>query len=647
MQAEHSVRYVLPWRGYGGQDNVGSQGSGLKNSLLVICGWIDHSLLSRMLHSGPRNTVSPRSRWVLSVRMLLAAWLAFPISMAAAGWETAAHSNENGDYVGSVRCAACHSDIYRSYIQSSMGRSMSRITSSSLNPSFPQKFSLPAHSFNDKTNRHFTTFVQDGKLYQSEYETATDGTEVFRDTHQIEWLIGAGVNGFGAIVRRDDYLFQAPQSFYSKPKSWGPSPGYEQIDLGFNRPIQAGCIFCHSGRPNPIANTNGKFEREPFSELSIGCENCHGPGAAHIAAMKNSHGAKDESPHIVNPARLTPYLADNICMGCHQTGDVRVLKPSKAYQDFQPGEPLDHTLSILMIPPTRSSPPDVDHVEHYYSMILSKCYRESKDRLSCTTCHNPHIEPSREEAPAYFNSKCLTCHSERSCKLPMSARQQSKPADNCVGCHMPKRDIGVISHSSATNHRIIARPDEPFPDITFQQTLPSLRDLIYLNPAPGKESAAPPPLTLLEAYGELAADHPEYVGPYLKVLDQLAQTDPENGLVQAALGRRELKKGNYQAAADHLQHALQLGSPQASTYADLSEALAKLDQTERSLPLLEKAIQLDPFDPVMQKTLVVRLIQLKEYARAQMALERYLEVFPQDSFMRQMLARAQGKTLPQ
>ena len=56
---------------------------------------------------------------------------------------------------------------------------------------------------------------------------------------------------------------------------------------------------------------------------------------------------------------------------------------------------------------------------------------------------------------------------------------------------------------------------------------------------------------------------------------------------------------------------------------------------------------MDPFNPVTQKTLVVRLIQLKQYARAQTALEHYLEVFPQDSFMRQMLARAQGKAVPQ
>ena len=527
-----------------------------------------------------------------------------------------------------------------------MGKSMLHVVPSSLTPDFLQRISVPAHTFNEQTDRHFDIFTRDGKLYQSEYQKAADGTDIFRDEHQIEWIIGAGTNGFGTIVRQNGYLFQAPQSFYSKPKMWGPSPGYESIDLGFNRPIQAGCIFCHSGRPRPIANTDGEFASTPFFETAIGCESCHGPGAAHISAMKNPAAKSGAFAQIVNPGRLTPYLADNICIGCHQTGDARVLKPGKTYQDFRPGEPLDDTLSIFMIPPTPANPPNADHVEHYYSMTLSKCYRASQGRMSCITCHDPHVEPSSEEATAYFNQKCLTCHTVHSCKLPLNVRLKKIPVDNCIGCHMPKRDIGVISHSTATNHRILARPDEPFPASTFQQTIPSLPDLIHLNPAPGKKDTPPPLLTLLDAYGELAANHPEYVAPYLKVLDQLEQTQPENALVQAALGRRELKKGNYQAAANHLRHALKLGSLQASTYADLSEAMAQLNQSADSVPLLEKAISMDPFNPIMQKQLVVRLIQLKQYTNAEAALKHYLEVFPQDPFMRQMLARAEGQSSP-
>jgi len=67
--------------------------------------------------------------------------------------------------------------------------------------------------------------------------TTDDGKEVFRDTNKIEWIMGSGANGWSAIVRRGDYLFQAPLSFYSSAKTWGLSPGYEFGDYGFRRPI--------------------------------------------------------------------------------------------------------------------------------------------------------------------------------------------------------------------------------------------------------------------------------------------------------------------------------------------------------------------------------------------------------------------------
>lgn len=527
---------------------------------------------------------------------------------------------------------------------------------SPVTPAFLANTASPASYVNEKLNRRFEVFSKDQKLYQSESGTGADGKESFRDSRQIEWIIGAGVNGFGAVVQKDRYLFQAPLSFYSKARTWGPSPGYEFTDLGFNRPILPGCIFCHSGRPNSLPGSSGEFESTPFSELAIGCEKCHGPGAAHVQAMhvtnpapgKRDAAAKPLDSRIVNPARLTPYLADNICMACHQTGDARVLKPGKTYQDVRPGRPLDETLSILMVPPTRESPPSADHVEHYYSMTLSKCYRASEGRLSCITCHDPHVEPAKEEAPAYFAAKCLTCHTNQSCKLPIETRMQQKPANNCIGCHMPKRDIQVISHSTATNHRIVARPDEPFPDVTFTQTTASLPDLIHLNPiqksASGHEDSPLPALTLLQAYGELAENRPEYVTAYLRVLSELEKSQSNDPFVQAALGRRDLKKGDFESAVGHLRRALESTPPVATTYADLADALTHLGQTEEALPLIEKAIELNPFNPVTRKMLVVHLIQTKQYAKAHEALTHYLEIFPQDDFMRQMLARAEGKS---
>jgi len=581
-------------------------------------------------------------------RVSLVAWLPIFVSVLLRGVCAYGQSPSNvkptaqskamaSEHVGSMACAGCHKRIYNKYSQTGMGRSMSLVTPEIL------KAQPTSGSIEDKNTRlHFDVYARDGQLFQSEYELDSSGKEIFRDTRALEWIIGAGENGLSGLVRQSDYVFQAPLSFYSKAQRWELSPGYELGNSGFNRPILPGCISCHSGRPNALPEGNGHFANPPFSELAIGCENCHGPGLTHVLA--HQLGFENDQGHdssIVNPTSLPPVLADDICMSCHQTGDVRVLKPGKDYKDFRPGTPLDDTLSILMVPPKRESPPQQDLLEHYYSMTLSKCYRASGEKLSCIGCHDPHFEPTREEAPAYFKEKCLTCHSEKSCTLPLQVRERSQPADDCAGCHMQKRDVREISHSSITNHRILTRPDEPFPDIAFQQTTPALADLIHLNPAPGKKGTPPPALVLLQAYGELVEKHPEYLTRYYAVLDQLERADPDDPLVQGAIGNRDLHAGKYQEAVEHLQRAIKEGHAKTVLYTDLADALVKLDRASDAVQALKQAADRDPFNAELRKRLIVQLIQVKEYVNARAQMEDYVHRFPADSFMRQLLAKVQ------
>ena len=498
-------------------------------------------------------------------------------------------------------------------------------------------------SVEDKNdNSKFEVSAREGKLFQSQYELA-NGQQILRESREISWIVGAGENGFGGLVRKGDYLFQAPLSFYSGAQRWELSPGYELVNASFNRPILPGCISCHSGRSNTLPEGNGHFASQPFSELAIGCENCHGPGLAHVMAAQMGQGEYEGNDgSIVNPGKLTSGLANDICMSCHQIGDVRVLKPGKDFQSFRPGGALDDTMSILLVPPTRESPPQQDLLEHYYSMTLSKCYRGSGQRLSCISCHDPHVEPSSLEAPAYFRKKCLECHSEQSCTLPLHARAQQQPADDCAGCHMRKRDVREISHSSITNHRILARPDESFPDITFQQTTSALPDLIHLNAPPATKSMSLPVLTLLQAYGELVEKHPAYLARYFAVLQELEHTDENNPLVQAALGNRDLNTGHYSEAVAHLQRAVNGGVEKTILYTDLAEALLKMDRTNEAITALQKATERDPFNAALRKQFIVQLIQVKDYANARKQIEDYVERFPADSFMRDMERRAKA-----
>jgi hypothetical protein len=577
------------------------------------------------------------------VSALLAATVFSAIFATPATTQKAANSDPahmDKGYVGSSACGKCHRQIYTSYSQTDMGRSMS-VPSRSL----IKTIASPIAVHDARSNHEFEIFIRDNQLFQSEFGVGTDGKEIFRDTHQIEWIIGAGANGFGTIVKRDDYLFEAPLSFYAKPAAWALSPGYEFVDYGFSRPILPGCIACHSGRAEAVPDGNGRFRNPPFAQLAIGCENCHGPGQTHVSEMLLSEPSIGSSATIVNPAKLSPGLADNICMSCHQMGDARVLQPDKDYRDFRPGTLLKDTLAILMVPPSRGNPLESDLLEHYFSMTLSKCYRTSRGRMGCITCHDPHVEPSASEAPAYFRGRCLSCHSEKSCAVPITLRQRKNPPDDCAGCHMPKRDVRIISHSALTNHRIIAESGEVFPEVL---PTPQTPGLMYLNSVPGQDISVSP-LVLLQAYGQVMASHPEYREKYWNLARQLKSVQPDNVAVLKALADWSTQQKSADAvgnAIEYLESAIEHGDTDPTDYEELARLLMANGRTREVVKLLQRGLQDLPYDAEYYRLLGKAYLDLSRASDAREILAKGAQIFPQDSGIRELLKQTETSRGP-
>lgn len=542
-------------------------------------------------------------------------------------------------FVGSQVCRGCHAGIYQTYFNTDMGRSISL-------PSDPNELARipsPIIVHDPKLNRYFETFRRGSDMFQSEYELAPNGTEVFRNTQQIAYVIGSGANGVGYIVRQGNYLVEAPLSYYTKSKSWALSPGYELGDYGFSRTIAAACIVCHSGLPQPVTGVYGRYQDPPFRELAIGCESCHGPGRLHAQERTRGApvaGALDTA--IVNPATLSGWLADNICMNCHQAGDTRVLQPGETYSDFRPGTPLENTVAIFALPLTPGSPPASPLLEHFSLMKLSKCFTSSGGRMSCLTCHDPHVQP-RVNAAAYYRQRCMTCHTEKSCSLPLRIRNRATPPDNCAGCHMPRRSLSLISHAVLTDHRIVRGKDEPYPEAAFHETTPELPGLVHVNAVPDSKEPVPP-LTIFRAYSELFPPHPELREAYDHLLNQLARTNPDNVMVLSALGSRRLSEATpegKEAALQYLSRAVQLGSNSAPDYENLGNLLAQVGRTPEAITVVESGIQLDPYDERLYKALAALDISAHRYPQALAAMKKDIELFPEDDFMRSLLEKAQ------
>lgn len=588
-------------------------------------------------HSEHSLNNTPRNRSAVLIVFVLLAYLGAGRLLAQRAASSAyLNTDPSVEYVGSAACSGCHQELYENYKKTAMGRSMATIDE----PLRQALVAAPAALENEKMNRRFRVYRQDKQVFQGAEELAPSDKPPFTSTHELAYVVGSGVNGYTFIVRRGDYLFQAPLSYYSRQAKWGLSPGYEFADYGFNRAIDPACLACHSGRTRPVAGRSGAYHDPPFEELAIGCENCHGPGELHVERRLKSLQGPDDDPSIVNPAKLPNRLAENICMNCHQGGDTRVHQPGKNHNDFRPGRYLNETVAILKLPTKRDAAGHSDLLEHHTSMELSKCFRATKGELGCLSCHSIHDQPAADSKVSYYREKCLQCHENLDCGVPLESRNSRSPANDCSGCHMPKRDIDVIAHSALTNHRIPARPGQPLPDGAFGKTHPDLPELVHVNRPPGAGKESLPLLVRFRAFGELLANRPDFAEQYKTLLAEAAEKHPNDSLVLASLGRKAKLEGTSdgnERAVEYLTLAIEAGSTIPSTFEDLADVLSLMGRDEESAYVLKKGADASPYTPKLLKMLTLRYINLKRYAEATTSMKRYVERFPEDDLMRGLL----------
>ena len=545
-------------------------------------------------------------------------------------------------YDGSKACAECHADIYRSYLKTDMGRALSLPDDWSHFDGLAKTVKVD----HPRIHRSYEVSRRGVELYESEVELDAEGKEVYRDDRKISYIVGSGMNGLSGLVRRGDFLFEAPLSYYRQSQEWALSPGYDQGDFGFNRPIRERCIACHSGRPEIDQANEARFKDPPFLELAIGCENCHGPGSLHVKERKQAaplDGNRDLS--IVNPAKLPAWLANDLCMYCHEAGDARALMPGKRYVDFRPGTPLAGTVGIFEVPFDRQSSPRDPTLRHFALMSLSQCYLKSGGKLACITCHDPHGEPPPRETAVFFRNKCLTCHTEKSCTTSLEIRRAKTPPDDCAGCHMPKQPLMRISHSALTNHRILARPGEPLPESAFHLTTTQLPDLVQLGAAPEPSQAPVPPLTLFRAYEELVGTHTEYRARFESTLDLLAAGKVEDPEVLSALARRKLPESSAEsqrAAEDYLQRAVRAGSVSEYDFEQLATIQARSGRMRDAIATIEHGLQVDPYAPRLYGLLAQLYLSAGSYEDALKTMRKDLELFPGDDFTRSQLQKVEA-----
>lgn len=207
-----------------------------------------------------------------------------------------------------------------------------------------------------------------------------------------------------------DHYLEDGEGWYRRLNGYARTPGartaagtkYQLLDpsAGLLR-----CFACHSTGPVSLAADDaivpsarldavllsGVIHHLPH-ELGVRCEACHGPAAAHVRDPAHVHP--------LNPGRLPADQLNAFCGWCHRM-------PAGAAWTPDLRNPWNARHQPLML-------------------AASACFRESKGRLTCLTCHFPHA-PLEQKLAAY-DAFCAGCHAQPKHKQAVA----EKPARNAT-----------------------------------------------------------------------------------------------------------------------------------------------------------------------------------------------------------------------
>ena len=177
-----------------------------------------------------------------------------------------------------------------------------------------------AEFLHEKAKQFYRVVERGGRIFQERFEKDESGRKVRAFELEATHIIGSGHHARTYLhLSPDGELVELPLSWYSQEKRWAMSPGYDRAtNLGFTRLIDAGCMFCHNGYPAGIRPGFAARAVWPTAPPSgIDCQRCHGPGAKHIRLASTGAASALIRSSIVNPKRLAPDLAMDVCLQCH------------------------------------------------------------------------------------------------------------------------------------------------------------------------------------------------------------------------------------------------------------------------------------------------------------------------------------------
>jgi DmsE family decaheme c-type cytochrome len=232
-------------------------------------------------------------------------------------------------------------------------------------------------------------------------------------------------------------------AFLSGPPPSGAQPAARPVATELP-PGYAGaetCKGCHEPAWEKFATTRmGRlFLKQPRNaQERLACENCHGPGKAHVDA-----GGGKARGGLISFAKDDPTPIERrnkVCLDCHTKGgrlfwesgahdaaDVACTSCHRVMEDHSPRNQLSR--------PTELETCGTCHLRQRAQQYRNSHMPLREGKMTCSSCHNPHgsVTPAllREASP---NDNCFRCHTE---KRGPFLWPHAPVVESCANCHDP------------------------------------------------------------------------------------------------------------------------------------------------------------------------------------------------------------------
>jgi predicted CXXCH cytochrome family protein len=375
------------------------------------------------------------------------------------------------DHVGSRACAECHGREYEAWNRSHHALAMQEAGAKSV----LGNFNNARFSYAGVTS---TFFRRDGK-----YFVRTDGPDGKLADFEIKYTFGATPLQQYLIEFPDGRLQALSIAWDARAKEQGGQRWFhlypkERItrkdELHWTKLQQNWnfmCADCHSTNLKKNYDAASDTFKTTWSEISVGCEACHGPASTHLAwahkqgdwkrfdALKGFAFAYDErrgaawamsaeSGSASRSRERTTAKEVEACAQCH-------ARRAQISEDYAPGRAPGDGYLISLLEEGLYWPDGQmrDEVYNHGSFAQSKMFARG---VTCGDCHDPHSQKLR--APG--NAVCAQCHRPDRYDAPSHHHHAAgSKGTGCAACHMPTTTYMVVDPRHDHSMRV-PRPDQ-------------------------------------------------------------------------------------------------------------------------------------------------------------------------------------------